>query len=55
VQQLADAVLKGKAEAATMGQGKAEAGGTSKEASPGANGHAGEEAEMEEKAAAAAK
>jgi small subunit ribosomal protein S2 len=55
VQQLADAVLEGKAEAATLGHGKAEAGGTAKEAAPGANGHAGEEAEIEEKAAAGAK
>ena len=34
MQQLADAVLEGKANAATMGQSKAEAGGTSKEAAP---------------------
>jgi small subunit ribosomal protein S2 len=51
VQQLADAVLEGKAEAATMGHGKAEAAGAAKEApAEGSNGHAGEPAEAAEKA-----
>ncbi len=53
VQQLADAVLEGKAEAATMGVGKAEAtGAPAKDEGAPANGHAGEESEKPEAAAA---
>jgi small subunit ribosomal protein S2 len=52
VQQLADAVLEGKAEAATMGHGKAEAAGATKDAPPAENGQSEEASEKEEMASA---
>jgi len=52
VQQLADAVLEGKAEAATMGHGKAEAAGAAKDAAPVENGQSEEVSEKGELASA---